>query len=157
MLDIQNNHSNQSGFADINVSERSSKTQRRFTTRVRSGFGIFDGIAAKMGIAQEIITSKSSQGKVLSYNFHAIKLRQAIIFGVSLLLLILLLSSSIIYQMGRLQKSALYDTQEIMNTRYTQAFSMYQAVLDMRFPHRRNWQICRPCGRGGRRHCHQYK
>ena len=133
MLDFKNSYPQAGDQNDHNVRKIMPDPQRRFATRLSSGFGIIDWIAAKMGIAQEIITTKSSQGKILSYNFHAIKLRQAIIFGVCLLLLILFLSSSIIFQMARLQKSALYDTQEIMNTRYTQAFAMYQAVLDMRF------------------------
>ena len=133
MLDFKKSYPQSGDQDDRNVREIMHDPKRRYATRLSSGFGIVDWIAAKMGIAQEIITTKSSQGKLLSYNFHAIKLRQAIIFGVGLLLLILLLSSAIIFQMGRLQKSALYDTQEIMDTRYTQAFAMYQAVLDMRF------------------------
>ena len=67
------------------------------------------------------------------FDFRVIKLKRAILSGVVLLLLSLLLSSAIIFQMGRLQKSALSATQELLDTQYAQAFSMYQAVSEVRF------------------------
>lgn len=89
--------------------------------------GIARLLLSKMGFALQPVRLRKKYS-----NLKGIKLGRAIYTGVALLLLTLILSSAIIYQMGRWQKDALDQTREILTTRYNQSFAMYQATLDLR-------------------------